>query len=70
VNARDTSSDDAPGLALPRHETVPCPECGHAATVVGRFSHTGVDYLQIRCTGSLTMLVTAHQVGQPRLRSA
>jgi hypothetical protein len=54
----------------PEPETVACPECGLQATVLVRFTNAGVEYLRIRCTGSLTMLVAAHQIRQHRLRSA
>jgi hypothetical protein len=47
--------------------TVSCPECHHAATVLGRFTQVTpagerVEYLRIRCTGLLSVLVTAAEV--------
>jgi hypothetical protein len=46
-----------------------CPECHHAVTVLGRFtqitpSGVHVEYLRIRCTGLLTVLVTADELKQ------
>lgn len=54
--------------------TVTCPECGHPATVVSRFSVAGapdsVEYLRIRCDGPLTMLVAVHELAPPALAAA
>lgn len=47
-------------------DTVTCPDCGRAAVVLGRFhlpSAGGpVEYLRIRCTGSLSLIVAAAEV--------
>jgi hypothetical protein len=46
--------------------TVTCPNCGRPAVVLGRFdlpSATGpVEYLRIRCAGSLSLIVAAAEV--------
>ena len=46
--------------------TVTCPNCGRPAVVLGRFdlpSATGpVEYLRIRCAGSLSLIVVAAEV--------
>jgi hypothetical protein len=43
--------------------TVECPDCHRPAAVLGGFTVPGrdgpVDYLRIRCTGALTLLVPA-----------
>jgi hypothetical protein len=47
-------------------DTVTCPNCGRPAVVLGRFdlsSATGpVEYLRIRCAGSLSLIVAAVEV--------
>ena len=46
--------------------TVTCPDCGRPAVVLGRFDlHTAtgtVEYLRIRCAGSLSLIVAAAEV--------
>ena len=46
--------------------TVTCPDCARPAVVLGRFdlpSATGpVEYLRIRCAGSLSLIVVAAEV--------
>ncbi|MGI5128072.1 hypothetical protein ACQEVB_14780 [Pseudonocardia sp. CA-107938] len=56
-------------------DTVICPECHQTATVVGRFTLTTpsgppVEYLRIRCSGLLTVLVTADEAPDYALASA
>jgi hypothetical protein len=50
--------------------TVTCPDCARPAVVLGRFdlpSATGpVEYLRIRCAGSLSLIVAAAEVDQRR----
>jgi len=60
--------------------TVTCPDCARPAVVLGRFdlpSATGpVEYLRIRCAGSLSLIVAAseveprHSAGVNRVRGA
>lgn len=46
--------------------TVSCPECHHPAAVLDRFTLAGtrgpVEYLRIRCSGPLSLLVPADEV--------
>lgn len=46
--------------------TVHCPECHRAATVLDRFTLAGsggpVEYLRIRCSGLLSVLIRADEV--------
>ena len=46
--------------------TVTCPDCARRAVVLGRFdlqTATGpVEYLRIRCAGSLSLIVAATEV--------
>ena len=46
--------------------TVTCPDCARPAAVLGRFdlmTATGpVEYLRIRCAGSLSLIVAAAEV--------
>ena len=48
--------------------TVTCPDCGRPAVVLGRFDlHTAtgpVEYLRIRCAGSLSLIVAAAEVDE------
>ena len=50
--------------------TVTCPDCGRPAVVLGRFdlhNATGsVEYLRIRCAGSLSLIVAAAEVDSER----
>lgn len=50
-------------------EQVPCPECGRDATVINSFSLPGrggpVEYLRLRCTGLLSLLVAADEIRRP-----
>ena len=50
--------------------TVTCPDCARPAVVLGRFhlpSAAGpVEYLRIRCAGSLSLIVAAAEVDQRR----
>ena len=50
--------------------TVTCPDCGRAAVVLGRFDRSTaggpVEYLRIRCAGSLSLIVAAAEVGVTR----
>ena len=54
--------------------TVTCPNCARPAVVLGRFdlpSATGpVEYLRIRCAGSLSLIVAAAEVDVGRSASA
>ena len=56
------------GTATPN--TVTCPDCGRPAVVLGRFDlHTAtgpLEYLRIRCAGSLALIVAAAEVEVPR----
>jgi hypothetical protein len=49
--------------------TVQCPDCHRPATVLSRFTTGGADnpseFLRIRCTGVLTLLVPASEVVPP-----
>jgi hypothetical protein len=49
--------------------TVPCPDCHRPATVLGGFTTGGADnpseFLRIRCTGLLTLLVPAPATTPP-----
>ena len=46
--------------------TVECPDCHRPATVVSRFTTgSAEEYLRIRCTGQLTLLVPAAEVVAP-----
>jgi hypothetical protein len=61
--------DTARGDEDPMTSTVPCPDCHRPATVIGRFT-TGsaedpTEFLRIRCTGLLTLLVSAADVAAP-----
>jgi hypothetical protein len=46
--------------------TVTCPDCGRSAVVLGRFDRSSaggpVEYLRIRCSGSLSLIVAAAEV--------
>jgi hypothetical protein len=48
------------------YSTVTCPDCGRPAVVLGRFDlHTAtgsVEYLRIRCAGSLSLIVAVAEV--------
>lgn len=50
--------------------TVTCPDCGRPAVVLGRFdlqtAGGPVEYLRIRCAGSLSLIVAAVEVDRPR----
>jgi len=50
--------------------TVNCPDCARPAVVLGRFQLQGaagpVEYLRIRCAGSLSLIVAAAEVDQHR----
>lgn len=54
--------------------TVTCPDCARPAVVLGRFDLPGaagpVEYLRIRCAGSLSLIVAATEVkpGRSRVR--
>jgi len=54
--------------------TVTCPDCGRPAVVLGRFDlHTAtgpVEYLRIRCAGSLSLIVAAAEVDVGRSATA
>lgn len=54
--------------------TVTCPDCGRPAVVLGRFdleTATGpVEYLRIRCAGSLSLIVAAAEVEVRRSAAA
>ena len=54
--------------------TVTCPDCGRPAVVLGRFDlHTAtgpVEYLRIRCAGSLSLIVVAAEVDVGRSAAA
>ncbi|MBA3907349.1 MAG: hypothetical protein H0X35_11800 [Pseudonocardiales bacterium] len=53
--------------------TVTCPDCGRAAVVLGRFDRSSaggpVEYLRIRCAGSLSLIVAAAEVEVSSSRS-
>jgi hypothetical protein len=53
--------------------TVTCPDCGRAAVVLGRFDRASaggpVEYLRIRCAGSLSLIVAAAEVQTTAARS-
>ena len=46
--------------------TVTCPDCAHPAVVLGRFDLPSaggpVEYLRIRCSGSLSLIVAAAEL--------
>ena len=54
--------------------TVTCPDCARPAVVLGRFdlpTATGpVEYLRIRCAGSLSLIVAAAEVDSRRSAAA
>ena len=54
--------------------TVTCPDCGRPAVVLGRFDlHTAtgpVEYLRIRCAGSLSLIVAAAEVEEQGFEAA
>ena len=54
--------------------TVTCPDCARPAVVLGRFAlHTAtgtIEYLRIRCAGSLSLIVAAAEVDVPRSPAA
>lgn len=54
--------------------TVTCPDCARPAVVLGRFdlqtASGPVEYLRIRCAGSLSLIVAAAEVDVPRLATA
>ena len=54
--------------------TVTCPDCARPAVVLGRFHLPGaagpVEYLRIRCAGSLSLIVAAAEVDQHRSAAA
>ena len=56
------------------YSTVTCPDCGRPAVVLGRFDlHTAtgsVEYLRIRCAGSLSLVVAVAEVDVWRSEAA
>jgi hypothetical protein len=56
------------------YSTVTCPDCGRPAVVLGRFDlHTAagsVEYLRIRCAGSLSLIVAVAEVDVWRSEAA
>jgi hypothetical protein len=56
------------------YSTVTCPDCGRPAVVLGRFDlHTATDsveYLRIRCAGSLSLIVAVAEVDVWRSEAA
>jgi len=54
--------------------TVTCPDCARPAVVLGRFNLPGaagpVEYLRIRCAGSLSLIVAAAEVDVGRSAAA
>ena len=54
--------------------TVTCPDCGRPAVVLGRFdlrtAAGPVEYLRIRCAGSLSLIVAAAEVDVGRSAAA
>ena len=56
------------------YSTVTCPDCGRPAVVLGHFElHTAtgsVEYLRIRCAGSLSLIVAVAEVDVWRSEAA
>ena len=54
--------------------TVTCPDCARPAVVLGRFdlrtAGGPVEYLRIRCAGSLSLIVAAAEVDRPHAATA
>ena len=56
------------------YSTVTCPDCGRPAVVLGRFdlrtAGGPVEYLRIRCAGSLSLIVAVAEVDVWRSEAA